>query len=52
MINEVVILMKVLRYVGVVDVAKSEGRVELRRYRKEHPLHSSQDLITSLLSQQ
>ncbi|WCJ34826.1 Bifunctional aspartokinase/homoserine dehydrogenase chloroplastic [Euphorbia peplus] len=27
----------VLRYVGVVDVAKEEGRVELRRYKKDHP---------------
>uniref|UniRef100_A0A2C9U2Q5 Homoserine dehydrogenase n=1 Tax=Manihot esculenta TaxID=3983 RepID=A0A2C9U2Q5_MANES len=27
----------VLRYVGVVDVVKQEGRVELRRYKKDHP---------------
>ncbi|CAI0556372.1 unnamed protein product [Linum tenue] len=26
----------VLRYVGVVDVTQAEGRVELRRYRKDH----------------
>ncbi|CAL1409790.1 unnamed protein product [Linum trigynum] len=26
----------VLRYVGVVDVTRAEGRVELRRYRKDH----------------
>lgn len=30
-------LLKVLRYVGVVDVINSEGRVELKRYKKEHP---------------
>lgn len=29
--------MQVLRYVGVVDVVKQTGRVELRRYKKEHP---------------
>ncbi|KAK1295955.1 hypothetical protein QJS10_CPB15g00189 [Acorus calamus] len=28
---------EVLRYVGVVDVVNKEGRVELRRYKKEHP---------------
>eukprot|EP00245_Coleochaete_scutata_P002781 TRINITY_DN1388_c0_g2_i1.p1 TRINITY_DN1388_c0_g2~~TRINITY_DN1388_c0_g2_i1.p1 ORF type:complete len:427 (+),score=90.34 TRINITY_DN1388_c0_g2_i1:24-1283(+) len=28
---------EVLRYVGVVDVLKNEGRVELRRYPKQHP---------------
>ncbi|XP_038717887.1 bifunctional aspartokinase/homoserine dehydrogenase 1, chloroplastic-like isoform X2 [Tripterygium wilfordii] len=28
---------EVLRYVGVVDVIKEEGRVELRRYKKDHP---------------
>ncbi|XP_050216579.1 bifunctional aspartokinase/homoserine dehydrogenase 1, chloroplastic-like [Mercurialis annua] len=27
----------VLRYVGVVDVVRQEGRVELRRYKKDHP---------------
>ncbi|KAJ8759499.1 hypothetical protein K2173_007112 [Erythroxylum novogranatense] len=27
----------VLRYVGVVDVAGKAGRVELRRYRRDHP---------------
>ncbi|CAN1824361.1 Bifunctional aspartokinase/homoserine dehydrogenase, chloroplastic (Fragment) [Linum perenne] len=27
---------KVLRYVGVVDVIRAEGRVELRRYKKDH----------------
>ncbi|CAI0556147.1 unnamed protein product [Linum tenue] len=26
----------VLRYVGVVDVTRAEGRVELRRYKKDH----------------
>ncbi|KAF9603535.1 hypothetical protein IFM89_037016 [Coptis chinensis] len=28
---------KVLRYVGVVDVVKDEGTVELRSYKKDHP---------------
>ncbi|KAI4329113.1 hypothetical protein L6164_021413 [Bauhinia variegata] len=28
---------KVLRYVGVVDMIKQKGVVELRRYRKDHP---------------
>lgn len=28
---------EVLRYVGVVDVVNQKGRVELRRYKKEHP---------------
>ncbi|XP_011074977.1 bifunctional aspartokinase/homoserine dehydrogenase, chloroplastic isoform X1 [Sesamum indicum] len=28
---------EVLRYVGVVDVVKQKGTVELRRYKKEHP---------------
>ncbi|KAK1261519.1 hypothetical protein QJS04_geneDACA018948 [Acorus gramineus] len=28
---------EVLRYVGVVDAMNKEGRVELRRYKKEHP---------------
>ena len=28
---------KVLRYVGVVDAVSEEGRVELRRYKKDHP---------------
>ncbi|KAF5727079.1 bifunctional aspartokinase/homoserine dehydrogenase 1 chloroplastic-like [Tripterygium wilfordii] len=28
---------EVLRYVGVVDVINEEGRVELRRYKKDHP---------------
>ncbi|XP_065881177.1 bifunctional aspartokinase/homoserine dehydrogenase 1, chloroplastic-like [Euphorbia lathyris] len=28
---------EVLRYVGVVDVVKEEGRVELRSYKKDHP---------------
>lgn len=27
----------VLRYVGVVDAVSEEGRVELRRYKKDHP---------------
>ncbi|KAF2284410.1 hypothetical protein GH714_021573 [Hevea brasiliensis] len=27
----------VLRYVGVVDAVRQEGRVELRRYKKDHP---------------
>ncbi|KAJ6383779.1 hypothetical protein OIU78_027135 [Salix suchowensis] len=27
----------VLRYVGVVDAVSREGRVELRRYKKDHP---------------
>ncbi|CAN1824363.1 Bifunctional aspartokinase/homoserine dehydrogenase, chloroplastic (Fragment) [Linum perenne] len=27
---------EVLRYVGVVDVIRAEGRVELRRYKKDH----------------
>ncbi|XP_068641456.1 bifunctional aspartokinase/homoserine dehydrogenase 1, chloroplastic-like [Aristolochia californica] len=28
---------EVLRYVGVVDVVKSEGQVELKSYKKDHP---------------
>ncbi|KAJ6348744.1 hypothetical protein OIU77_006340 [Salix suchowensis] len=28
---------KVLRYVGVVDAVSEEGRVELQRYKKDHP---------------
>lgn len=28
---------EVLRYVGVVDAINKEGRVELRRYKKDHP---------------
>ncbi|KAL5206276.1 hypothetical protein ABZP36_034485 [Zizania latifolia] len=28
---------EVLRYVGVVDVANRKGRVELQRYKREHP---------------
>lgn len=28
---------QVLRYVGVVDAINKEGRVELRRYKKDHP---------------
>lgn len=31
------IFMKVLRYVGVMDVVNGKGAVELRRYKKEHP---------------
>lgn len=31
------IFLKVLRYVGVVDVVKAEGHVELRSYKKDHP---------------
>ncbi|KDO42430.1 hypothetical protein CISIN_1g0299421mg, partial [Citrus sinensis] len=27
----------VLRYVGVVDAINKEGRVELRRYKRDHP---------------
>jgi aspartokinase/homoserine dehydrogenase 1 len=29
--------LKVLRYVGVVDVINQKGSVELRRYKKDHP---------------
>lgn len=29
--------MKVLRYVGVVDVVKQKGEVKLRAYKKDHP---------------
>lgn len=29
--------MKVLRYVGVVDVIKQKGEVQLRTYKKDHP---------------
>jgi aspartokinase/homoserine dehydrogenase 1 len=28
---------KVLRYVGVVDVVNKKGQVELRRYKRDHP---------------
>lgn len=28
---------KVLRYVGVVDVIKQKGKVQLRTYKKDHP---------------
>lgn len=31
------ICVKVLRYVGVVDVANQEGTVKLHRYEKGHP---------------
>lgn len=30
-------LSKVLRYVGVVDVVKQKGTVELHKYSKDHP---------------
>ena len=29
--------LKVLRYVGVVDVLNKKGRVELKRYKRDHP---------------
>ncbi|RWW48928.1 hypothetical protein BHE74_00044986 [Ensete ventricosum] len=29
--------LRVLRYVGVVDAVNEKGRVELRRYKREHP---------------
>jgi aspartokinase/homoserine dehydrogenase 1 len=35
--DELVIYFKVLRYVGVVDVVNQNGRVELQRYKKDHP---------------
>lgn len=35
--DELAIYLKVLRYVGVVDVVKQTGVVELRRYKKDHP---------------
>lgn len=30
-------LLKVLRYVGVVDTVNKRGQVELRRYKRDHP---------------
>ena len=41
--------MKVLRYVGVVDVVKQSGAVTLRRYKKDHPfaqLSGSDNIIS------
>lgn len=40
--NKILILFQtcicqVLRYVGVVDAINKEGRVELRRYKRDHP---------------
>lgn len=35
--DELVMYLKVLRFVGVVDLVKQKGVVQLRTYKKDHP---------------